>query len=157
MIHIFAVHRDILIYESNRVAINEIDSAKHPTSIMVRVWIANRMESKRFRILFTSMFLELIFPRVEGEEVTHTFYLIVFWQGEVDYQNNSSYIFKKERKHSLGATDLSAVYTRWLCFNGSPYLGNENEISSRSHFPIDKMMSLTWSKWTYRHSVSSSA
>lgn len=75
----------------------------------------------------------------------------------MDYQNNSSYIFKEERKHSLGAMALSAVYTRWLRFNGSPYLGNENEISSRPHFPIDRVMQLTSSKWTYCHAALSAA
>lgn len=61
----------------------------------------------------------------------------------MDYQNNSSCIFKEEREQSLGAMALSAVYTRWPRFNGSPYLGNENEISSRPHFPIDRVMQLT--------------
>lgn len=75
----------------------------------------------------------------------------------MDYQNNSSYIFKEQRKHSLGATALSAVYTRWLRFNGSPYLGNENEISSRLHFPIDRVMQLPWSKWTCCNAALSAA
>lgn len=79
------------------------------------------------------------FPRLKGEEVTHTLYLILFWQGEVDYQNNSSYIFKEEGKHCLGATALSAFHTRCLLFNGSSYLGNENQIKSRPHFPIEQM------------------
>lgn len=57
----------------------------------------------------------------------------------MDYQNNSSYIFKEEGKHSLGATALSAFYTRCLLFNGSSYLGNENESKSGSYFPIEQM------------------
>lgn len=57
----------------------------------------------------------------------------------MDYQNNSSYIFKEEGKYSLGATALSAFYTRCLLFNGSSYLGNENEIRSRPHFSIEQV------------------
>lgn len=57
----------------------------------------------------------------------------------MDYQNNSSYIFKEEGKYSLGATALSAFYTRCLLFNGTSYLGNENEIRSRPDFPIEQM------------------
>lgn len=79
------------------------------------------------------------FPRVKGEKVTHTLYLILFWQGEVDYQNNSSYIFKEEGKHCLGATALSAFHTRCLLFNGPSYLGNENQIRIRPHFPTEQM------------------
>ena len=56
----------------------------------------------------------------------------------MDYPNNSSYIFKEEGKYSLEAAALSAFYTRCLLFNGS-YLGNENEITSRPHFPIEQM------------------
>ena len=55
------------------------------------------------------------------------------------FQNNSSYIFKEEGKHSLGATALSAFDTRCLVFNGSSYLGDENEIRSRPHFPTEQM------------------
>lgn len=56
----------------------------------------------------------------------------------MDYQNNSSCIFKEEGKYSLEAPALSAFHTRCLLFNGS-YLGNENEITSRPHFPIEQM------------------
>lgn len=39
----------------------------------------------------------------------------------------------------MGATALSAFYTRCLLFNGSSYLGNENETKSRPYFPIEQM------------------
>jgi hypothetical protein len=66
--------------------------------------------------------------------------LIPFWQGEVDYPNNSAYIFKEERKHSLGARAFKCfLYQMSAFFNGSSYLENENEIKSRPHFPIEQM------------------
>lgn len=57
----------------------------------------------------------------------------------MDYQNNRPYIFKEEGKHSLGTIALSAFYTRCLLFNGPSYLGNENEIRSRPHFPKEQI------------------
>lgn len=136
---------------------NKIDTSKLSASVKVRA--PDREYNRKWRLLYIVHLNDLgnHFPRIRGEEVTHTFYLILFWQGEVDYQNNSSYIFKEEEKHSLGATALSALYTRCLLFNGSSYLGNENEIRSRPHFPIEKNVHITWGKWEYYHSLSSLA
>lgn len=96
-------------------------------------------ESNRKRglgILYTSVILQLIFPGQQGKR-SHI-HSIWFYFDRVKWITKTTvHTYLKRQESTPWAIALSALYTRCLLFNGSSYLGNENEIR-RPHFPIEQ-------------------